>query len=105
MEGGIEMKLSKVFKAKTYEEAQKLCPKGYRMPEIWELVKLACENHPIIVDTEKGDWIFFWSSTKYKDFGVRGLDRYRGGGWSAGWNVLADSGDGGRVVFVREKLG
>lgn len=98
------MKLSKVFKAKTYEEAQKLCPKGYRIPEIWELVKLACENHPIIVDTEKGDWIFFWSSTKYRDFGVRRVDRGGGGGWVGGWGDLAGSDDAGRVVFVRERL-
>jgi hypothetical protein len=99
------MKLSKVYKAKTYEEAKKLCPKGYRMPEIWELVKLACENNKIIFETEKDKWIFFWSGTIYRNTSVPRLSRGRYGYWVAYWYGLALSLDAGRVVYVKIEKG
>lgn len=95
-----QIKLSKVYKALNYEEALKLCPKGYRIPEIWELVKLACENNKVIFETEKGKWIFFWSDTKYRN-NDRRLLRYRYGNWSADWDNLDYSNENGRVVFVK----
>ena len=98
------MKLPKVYKAKTFEEAKELCPKGYRLPEIWELVKLACENNKKIFETEKEKWIFFWSNTKYKDYGALRLYRYADGYWVAVWGDLDDSSGDGWVVYVKEDL-
>jgi len=89
------MRLSKVYKAKTREEAIKLCPKGYRLPEIWELVKLACEGNKKIFDTEKGSWIFFWGKTHR-------LCRDIYGCWGADLGSPFYSDADGRVVFVKD---
>jgi hypothetical protein len=96
-----DMEITEPIKCKTYQEAVDNCPKGYRMLEIWELVKFACENNNVIFETEKGFWIFFWSSTKVKD-GVLRLCRDCYGGWDALWDYLGDSGDDGRVVYFKE---
>lgn len=102
------MKISKVYKAKTFEEAKKKCPKGYRLPEIWELVKLACEGEKKIFKTDKGKFIFFWSSSLYRKHSVRRLYRDWGGSWGAYWGAywggLDDSYAYGRVVYVKENL-
>lgn len=100
---GGRMKLSKVYKAKTFKEAKSLCPKGYRMLKLSELVKLAEDKHEIIFDTEQGDWIFFWSSTLYKDISVRRLGRDGDGYWGAVWDDLAYSCEYGRVFFIKEE--
>ena len=98
------MKLSKVYKVSSFEEAKKLCPKGYRMLEIWELVKLACEKNKIIFETEKGSWIWFLSKTQEGDF-IRGLYRSRNGSWGANWNDYLDYfGEGCRVIFMKEEI-
>lgn len=97
------MKLSKVYKAETYKEVQKKCPKGYRLPEIWELVKLACEKNKIIFETEKGNWIFFWSNKLDGDYYQR-LNRLTDGDWDTGWYDIGDSYSDGRVVYIKEDL-
>ena len=95
------MKLSKVYKVKNYEEALEKCPKGYRMLEIWELVKLASEKNKVIFETEKGNWIWFLSKTKKGDY-FRRLSRDRGGPWDAGWGGDLDDFFGGcRVVYQK----
>ena len=98
------MKLSKVYKAKNYDEAVKKCPKGYRMLEIWELVKLACEGEKKIFETEKDRWLAFWSKTLYGDYGARRLSRNRYGYWGAYWGNLSNTEAGGRVIYVKEDL-
>jgi len=80
---------SRVFKAETYEQAENLCPKGYRMLEFWQLIKLAQEKHPIIFETEKGSFIFFHGK---KDNYLHRLNRGTYGGWlgvRATWAILA----------------
>ncbi|MBU0978073.1 MAG: hypothetical protein KKD18_06655 [Nanoarchaeota archaeon] len=98
------MKLSKVYKVSSFEEAKKLCPKGYRMLEIWELVKLACEKNKSIFETEKGSWIWFLSKTQEGHF-IRRLYRLRGGDWGAGWDgSLGDFNEPCRVIFMKEEI-
>lgn len=96
------MKLSKVYKARTFKEAKKLCPKGYRMLEIWELMKLACEKHPIIFDTDKDKGIFFWSSSLIRQDIILSLYRDVDGFWLAFWDCLSNSGDFDRVFFIKD---
>lgn len=98
-----KMKLSKVYKAKTYEEAEKLCPRGYRIPKIWELVKLAEEKNKKIFETEKESNIFFWSSSLDGN-GLHRLSRGRYCYWYAIWYYLYSSNKDGRVVYVKEDL-
>lgn len=96
----METKYSKVFKAETYKEARKLCPKGYRMLEICELVRIGREEHPIIFDTEKGKCISFWSSTKTKN-GVHRLYLNRNLDVDTNYGDLTVSSGDGRVFFVK----
>lgn len=97
------MKLSEVFNAESFQEAKDKCLKGYRLPEIWELVKLACEKNEAIFETEKGNFIFFWSNTLVGDNRARKLGRYRYGVWYANWGGLSDSDVGGRVVYFKDE--
>lgn len=96
------MKLSKVYKAKTYEEAQKKCPKGYRIPKLWEVMKLGEEKHKKIMKTEEGSWIFFWSSSEHLgEQGVLIRDWYSDLG-ARYWDLVYSDADG-RVVYVKEE--
>ncbi len=97
------MKLSKVYKAKSFGEAEALCPEGYEMLEIWELFELAAKNHPIIFETEKEKWIFFFSKTRYKDDSFCVVIRNGDGYWYAGWSGLDDSDVDGRVFFKEKE--
>ena len=90
------MKLSKVYKAENLKEARKICPKGYRLPKIWELVKLACEKNKKIFDTEECKWIFFWGETHR-------LARDINGDWNALWYDSFNPNANGRAVFIKEE--
>jgi hypothetical protein len=97
------MKLSKIYKAETYEKAEKLCPKGYRLPYLWELFKLLQEGKgKKILDYEKGEWRAFWTKKdELKPFCLRVLVRNGYSGLGAGGRDLVGSYAGGRVVFVK----
>ena len=94
------LRVSYPIVAHSYDEAEKLCPKGWRIPKIWELIKIHTESN-LIENYEKGQFRIFWSSTK-GEYGVRRLGRCGGGVWFAR-DDLRGSGSGGRVVFVRRK--
>ncbi len=94
------MKPSKVYKAGTYKEAEKLRPKGTRIPKIKELVRLAYKRNKNIFETESGKRIFFWSSTRNLS-GIRVLGRGKYGGWGTKWRSSHYSGSRGRVVFMK----
>jgi len=99
------MELSKIYKAKTYEEAEKQCPKGYRMIYLWELIKLVEEGKEIF-NYEKGFYRYFLCKQNKQDKKakiVRRLDRDSDGSWYASWSDVLDSDDYYRVVYVREK--
>lgn len=74
-----------------------IIPKGKRLLELWELVKLMQETN-ILLNYEKGPFRFFYAKRK-KD-GARGLLRGGGGDWVAVWGYLDYSGVAGRVVFI-----
>lgn len=96
------MKLSKIYKAETFEEAKKKCPKGYYLPPRWELIKLLDEGKgKKLLNAEKG-YRFFWSSTIINDYvacAVLYVDR----GWGSRDELLVRSDDYGRVVYIKEE--
>lgn len=102
------MKLSKIYKAKTYQKSERLCPKGYRMPYLWELIKLIEEGKgENILNHEKGEWRWFWckqNKNDKKEKIIHGLGRYTDGSWLALWYDLAYSNADGRVIFVKEDI-
>ena len=79
----------------SYDEAEKLCPKGWRIPKIWELVEIYLTSG-LIKGYEKGTWRMFWAD------GVRRLCRSSEGFWGA-YDGSRNSFDCGRVVFVKEE--
>ena len=92
--------VTKPIIAETYKEARELCPKGFRLPEQWELFLITrnIKNRKLLSD---GEFMFFWSSTVEDEY-VRGLSLNRNLDVVAGGGDLADSDDGSRVVFVKE---
>jgi len=85
---------------KTYEEAKK-CPKGFRLPKRYELFKIfeKMENRKKLTD---GDYMFFWSDLIEGNC-VKGLCFDGDFGVCSGDVSLADSGDCGRVVWIKEE--
>lgn len=89
-------------KASSYKDAEKLCQKGWRLPMLWEIIKLLqSEDKHFILDYEKGEWRYFWSLKENNS--VHRVFRFRGGSWNAYWDdSLDDCNEDCRVVFVRE---
>lgn len=97
-----EFEITTPIQVSSYTEAEQKCPKGFRLPEIWELVKLYLATD-YLKEYEKGNWRWFLSSTK-EGTGVRRLNRDRDGDWLAGWSDDFDGfGEDCRVCYVREK--
>ena len=98
----------KIIKAETYQEAEKNCPKGYRMLYLWEMMKLIEEgNGKKILNYEKSRWRIFWGKQSKEDVKneiVYRLDRDVWGYWSAYWYDLPGSYENGRAVYIKEKL-
>lgn len=96
-----EYEVTYPIKAKTYKEILKKCPKGFRIPEIWELIKIHLKSN-IIKNHEKGKWLYFWSST-IDDSGVRGLCLDYDGRFGKSWGEDFDeSGAGCRVIYIKD---
>ena len=94
------MKLSKIYKARTYKRAKSLCPKGYYLPERWELMKLLDEGKgKKLMNAEEG-WRFFWSNTVIRNL-VACANLYSDGSWNSVYEGLVRSDDVGRVVFFK----
>lgn len=85
---------------KTYQEAKDNCPKGFRLPTRWELFKLLekMENRKRLSDRR---YTFFWSSLVEDDY-IKGLFLNRGLDVDSDVERLADSSEGGRVIYVKE---
>lgn len=93
-----------IQKAETYQIALDNIPKGYRIPKIWELFELVYNNKEIM-EYEKGEWIFFWSSTKHRVYNNHNSVLVRD--WDSGlyagyWDLVSSDADG-RVIYIEEK--
>lgn len=100
------MKLSKTYKAETYEDAEKLCPKGYRIPFLWELIKLAQEGKlKKLLNEEDGKFRMFWTMKTAEENSLRVFVACAGlcvgRFWYSGIVRLGHSYGSGRVVFVK----
>ena len=86
------------IEAKEYNEIK--IPKGWRIPKIYELMKIYIESD-VLKEYETGDFIIFWTCDEY-NYGVRRLYRnYVVGGWGCPRGRFSSS--CGRVVFVKEE--
>lgn len=93
------MEITEPIKVSSYKEAEDKCPKGFRIPMMWELVKMMQETD-YLLNYQKGESRFFISKKNENNI-VRGLFLYCGGGWSALWYSLANSLDYGLVVYLK----
>ena len=98
----------KIIKVKNYAEAEKKCLKGFRIPYIWQLIKLIQEGEAEkFFKYEKGKDRYFLTKQSKRDVKkkiVRGLLRDRDGDWDAGWyGVLDCFGDYCRVVYLENE--
>lgn len=74
-------------------------PKGYRILELWELVKLMQETK-ILSDYERGEFRIFYANKKEESNSYLRLYRLSYGYWYADDDGLACSSGDGRVVFM-----
>jgi len=83
----------------TYKEAKGNIPKGFRLPEQWELFKIfsKMKNRKKLSDKT---YMFFWSSL-IEDNYVKGLCLSRNLDMSSGDENLADSSSYGRVIWIK----
>jgi hypothetical protein len=88
----------------TYDEI--VVPKGWRLPFLWELVRLVqSEYSDWILDYEKRCFRYFYTKQTKEDISknvVQWLYRNGVGHWDASWYSLLYSNSDGRVIFVRE---
>lgn len=97
------MRLSKIYKVKTYKEAEKKCPKGYRPPYLWELIKLIQEQPKLLIPKE--GWVLYFTKQTEADKKrniFRGAYLLENGYWYSDSNYLGYSSGNGRVVYVEE---
>ena len=76
-------------------------PKGCRLIKIQEIITLLeSEEENEFLGDYKNRYSYFLTINKNES--VRGVGRYGGGDWGAGWYLPGNSGSVGRVVFVKE---
>lgn len=95
---------TQIIKISSYKEAEEKCPKGYRIAELWELVKLMQETDELL-NYEKGEWRYFVAKQTKDDKNkkiVRRLDRDGDCLWGVLWDDdLDDFYEDCRVVYVK----
>ena len=101
--GYAKFQITKPKKCLTYKEAEDNIPKGFRLPEVSELMKLY--ELGWMDNIEKGELIFFWGNQSEieKKKGIAcGVFRDNYAGLEASWGYLAYSCWDGRVVYIKE---
>ena len=92
--------ITKPIKCKTYQDAEKNCPKGFRLPKRWELFKIF-ENMKNRKKLSNGEYMFFWSSIIENNY-CKGLYLYRYLIVFSYNDILVNSFSYGQVIYVKE---